>query len=205
MTHSLPALPYGYGALEPYIDEGTMRLHHDKHHQTYVTNLNAALEHHGALQDWTLEYLLRHLDDVAEPVRTAVRNNGGAHFAHSLYWEVLTPGGAGEPRGALADAIHKAFGGFDQFREQFARAGLARFGSGWAWLAVSRDGELACYSLPGADTPHMKGDTPILTMDVWEHAYYLKYQNRRAEYIENFFRVINWDRVGEFYMAATNR
>jgi Fe-Mn family superoxide dismutase len=205
MSHQLPALPYAYSALEPYIDEATVRLHHDKHHATYVNNLNGILESHLSVAEWNLDYLLRHLADLPETIRTGVRNNAGAHFAHSLYWDVMTPGGIWEPKGALAKAIEKTFGSFGALKEQFAKAGVTRFGSGWAWLAVNRDGELVCYSLPGADTPQMQGETPILTMDVWEHAYYLKYQNRRAEYIEQFFHLINWDKVGQLYEAALDR
>ena len=202
MSHQLPPLPYAFDALEPHIDEMTMRVHHGKHHATYVNNLNAALEGHAELKARTLEDLLRNLDSLPKAVRTAVRNNGGAHHAHSLYWEILTPGGARAPEGELAEAINQAFGSFAAFRDLLAKTGLTRFGSGWAWLVVKPGGELAVYSTANQDSPYTLGDTPILTMDVWEHAYYLKYQNRRADHIATFLDLINWDKVAEKFAAA---
>src|SRR5690606_21775314 len=197
-----PALPYPANALEPYIDTQTMEIHHGKHHAAYVNNLNAALEGHPELQSKSIEELLRGIDSVPESIRTAVRNNGGGHANHSLYWEIMTPGGAKEPGGELAEAINAAFGSFQNFKDEFAKAGAGRFGSGWAWLVVTKDGKLAVYSTANQDSPLMQGDTPILGMDVWEHAYYLKYQNRRPEYIQAFMNVINWDKVAERYAAA---
>lgn len=198
----LPDLPYAYDALEPYIDKETMNIHHTKHHNTYVTNLNAALEGHADLQNKTLEELLSDLDAVPEDIRTAVRNNGGGHYNHSLFWEMLSPNGGGEPKGELADEINKAFGSFDAFKEKFEQAAITRFGSGWAWLVVNKNGELEVYSTPNQDNPIMNGDKPILGIDVWEHAYYLKYQNRRPEYVSNFWNVVNWDQVEKNYQAA---
>ena len=182
MAFTLPPLPYAYNALEPHIDEQTMRIHHDKHHDTYVKNLNAALEPHSDLQKKSLEELLRGLESLPEAIRTPVRNNGGGHANHTMFWETMAPGGAKEPSGALADAIGKAFGGFSQFKEQFAKACIGRFGSGWGWLVADK-GSLAIESTPNQDTPIMSGKTPILGCDVWEHAYYLKYQNRRPDYV----------------------
>ncbi|HWI66510.1 MAG TPA: superoxide dismutase [Symbiobacteriaceae bacterium] len=202
MTHQLPPLPYDYTALEPHIDETTMRIHHDKHHAAYVTNLNTALETQAALADKGLEDLLRNINEVPENIRTAVRNNGGGHHNHTLFWEIMTPGGSKAPTGALADEINATFGSFDAFKEQFTKAGATRFGSGWAWLVVKKDGKLAVYSTANQDSPLMEGDTPILGMDVWEHAYYLKYQNRRPDYMGAFFNVINWDKVAANYAAA---
>ncbi|MEW8977413.1 MAG: superoxide dismutase [Symbiobacterium sp.] len=202
MAFQLPPLPYPTNALEPYIDTQTMEIHHGKHHATYVNNLNAALEGHADLQAKSVEELLTQIDSIPESIRTAVRNNGGGHANHSLYWEIMTPGGAKEPTGELAEAIKAAFGSFENFKSEFAKAGAGRFGSGWAWLVVTKDGKLAVYSTANQDSPLMQGDTPILGMDVWEHAYYLKYQNRRADYIQAFFNVINWDKVAERYAAA---
>lgn len=202
MAFQLPALPYPANALEPYIDTQTMEIHHGKHHAAYVNNLNAALEGHPELQSKSIEELLRGIDSVPESIRTAVRNNGGGHANHTLYWEIMTPGGAKEPSGELAEAINAAFGSFQNFKDEFAKAGAGRFGSGWAWLVVTKDGKLAVYSTANQDSPLMQGDTPILGMDVWEHAYYLKYQNRRPEYIQAFLNVINWDKVAERYAAA---
>ena len=203
MSHQLPPLPYAYNALEPFIDEATVRLHHDKHHAAYVTNLNNLLASHPDLQEQSLEWLLRHLPELTEAIRSAVQNNAGAIDAHTLYFEVMTPGGAHEPTGKLARAIDEAFGSFAALQEQLSKAGAGRFGSGWAWLVVRPDGKLACYSLPGADSPYMQGDIPLLTLDVWEHSYYLKYQNRRPEYIQAFLQLINWTKVGEKYEAVT--
>ncbi len=202
MAFQLPALPYPTNALEPYIDAQTMEIHHGKHHAAYVNSLNAALEGHPELQSKSIEELLRGIDSVPESIRTAVRNNGGGHANHTLYWEIMTPGGAKEPGGELAEAINAAFGSFQNFKDEFAKAGAGRFGSGWAWLVVTKDGKLAVYSTANQDSPLMQGDTPILGMDVWEHAYYLKYQNRRPEYIQAFMNVINWDKVAERYAAA---
>lgn len=202
MAHELPALPYAYNALEPHIDAQTMEIHHGKHHAAYVNNLNAALEGHPDLQSKSLEELLQNLDSVPESIRTAVRNNGGGHANHSLFWEIMKPGGANAPSGDLAAAIDEAFGSFDAFKEAFAKAAATRFGSGWAWLVVTKDGKLAVTSTPNQDTPIMDGDTPILGLDVWEHAYYLKYQNRRPDYIAAWWNVVNWDEVAARYQAA---
>lgn len=201
MAHQLPPLPYPYNALEPYIDEQTMIIHHDRHHNTYVTNLNNALEGHPELQSKSVEELLGDLNSVPESIRTAVRNNGGGHANHSLFWEVIGPNGGGQPTGALADAINKEFGSFDKFKEEFSKAAANRFGSGWAWLSV-KDGKLVISSTPNQDSPIMEGATPILGLDVWEHAYYLKYQNKRPEYINAFWNVVNWENVGKRYEAA---
>lgn len=201
MTYSLPQLPYDYDALEPHIDKETMNIHHTKHHNTYVTNLNAALEGHEDLAGKSLEELLANIDSVPESIRTAVRNNGGGHANHSLFWELLSPNGGGEPTGELAEAIAAKFGSFESFKEEFAKAATTRFGSGWAWLTV-KDGELELYSTANQDSPLMEGKTPILGLDVWEHAYYLNYQNRRPEYIASFWNVVNWDEVAKRYASA---
>jgi Fe-Mn family superoxide dismutase len=203
MAHQLPALPYANNALEPHIDETTMMIHHDRHHNAYVTNLNAALESHPELQSKSIEELIANLDSVPEGIRTAVRNNGGGHANHSLFWEVIGPGGGGAPSGALANAIANELGGFDKFKEDFAKAGATRFGSGWAWLSVTPQGKLVVSSTPNQDSPISEGNTPILGMDVWEHAYYLKYQNKRPDYIAAFWNVVNWDAVGKRYAAAS--
>ncbi|CAM4416643.1 superoxide dismutase [Paenibacillus tarimensis] len=202
MAHQLPALPYPNNALEPHIDETTMMIHHDRHHNTYVTNLNAALESAPELQSKSVEELIADLNSVPESIRTAVRNNGGGHANHSLFWETIGPNGGGQPTGALADAINNELGGFDKFKEDFAKAGATRFGSGWAWLALTPQGNLKVYSLPNQDSPIMEGDTPLLGLDVWEHAYYLKYQNKRPDYIAAFWNVVNWEEVGKRYDAA---
>ena len=202
MAHQLPPLPYDYAALEPHIDTETMKIHHDKHHAAYVNNLNAALDNQAALAEKDLEALLRNITEVPESIRQAVINNAGGHHNHTLFWEVMTPGGAKSPSGALADAINADLGGFDAFKDAFTKAGATRFGSGWAWLVVTKEGKLAVYNTLNQDSPLMKGDTPILGMDVWEHAYYLKYQNRRPDYMAAFFNVINWDKVAEKYAAA---
>ncbi|NWL89535.1 MULTISPECIES: superoxide dismutase [unclassified Paenibacillus] len=204
MAHQLPALPYANNALEPHIDEQTMMIHHDRHHNTYVTNLNAALESAPELQSKSVEELIADLDSVPESIRTAVRNNGGGHANHSLFWEVIGPNGGGQPSGKLADAINNELGGFDKFKEDFSKAATTRFGSGWAFLAVD-NGKLSVYSLPNQDSPIMEGKTPILGLDVWEHAYYLKYQNKRPDYISAFFNVINWAEVEKRYEAALNK
>ncbi|PZD95607.1 superoxide dismutase [Paenibacillus sambharensis] len=202
MAHQLPALPYPNNALEPHIDETTMMIHHDRHHNTYVTNLNAALESAPELQNKSVEELIADLNSVPESIRTAVRNNGGGHANHSLFWTTIGPNAGGQPTGALADAINSELGGFDKFKEDFAKAGATRFGSGWAFLALTPQGNLKVYSLPNQDSPIMEGDTPLLGLDVWEHAYYLKYQNKRPDYIAAFWNVVNWEEVGKRYDAA---
>jgi superoxide dismutase, Fe-Mn family len=201
MAHELPPLPYAYNALEPHIDEQTMQIHHDRHHATYVNNLNAALEGHADLQNKPLEELLASLDSVPEKIRTAVRNNGGGHANHTLFWEIMSPNGGGQPTGALADAINSTFGSFENFKAEFTKAATGRFGSGWAWLVVD-NGKLAITSTPNQDNPIMEGKTPILGLDVWEHAYYLKYQNKRPDYIAAFWNVVNWAEVNKRYEAA---
>jgi superoxide dismutase, Fe-Mn family len=202
MAFTLPPLPYDYTALEPHIDEQTMRIHHDKHHGTYVTNLNAALEPHADLQKKSVEELIANLDALPEAIRTPVRNNGGGHVNHTMFWEMMAPGGAKEPAGPLADAITKAFGGLSQFKEQFQKACLGRFGSGWGWLVADRSGGLAIESTPNQDTPLMTGKRPILGCDVWEHAYYLKYQNRRPDYVAAWWNVVNWSDIARRYDRA---
>lgn len=194
MPFTLPALPYAYDALEPHIDARTMEIHHTKHHQAYVNNLNAAIEKAPELANKSLDDLMRGVNGLPESVRTAVRNNGGGHWNHSLFWQLMGPGKGGEPRGALADAIRQSFGDFSKFKEQFAAAGAGRFGSGWAWL-VADGGKLSITSTPNQDNVLMDGKTAILGLDVWEHAYYLKYQNRRPEYIAAWWNVIDWDAV----------
>ena len=204
MAHELPALPYAYDALEPYIDARTMEIHHSKHHQAYVNNLNAALEGTG-LEDLSACELCGRLDELPEAKRTAVRNNGGGHANHSFFWEIMGPNG-GEPSGELLAAINDSFGGLDGFKDQFSKAAATRFGSGWAWLCKHEGGSLKVCSTPNQDNPLMKsigcGGLPILGLDVWEHAYYLHYQNRRPEYIHAFYRVVNWEKVGEMYTKA---
>jgi Fe-Mn family superoxide dismutase len=197
MAFTLPQLPYAFDALEPHIDATTMQIHHGKHHQTYVNNLNAAIEKSPELAGKSLDDLMRGINTVPEAVRTAVRNNGGGHWNHAMFWEWMAPGG-GEPTGALADAIQDSFGGLDKFKEQWAAAGVGRFGSGWVWLL--KDGrKLSITSTPNQDNPLMEGKTPILGLDVWEHAYYLKYQNRRPDYIAAWWNVVNWEKVQELY------
>lgn len=202
MAHQLPALPYPANALEPHIDEQTMTIHHGRHHNTYVTNLNAALEKYPDLQSKSIEALLQELDLVPEDIRTAVRNNGGGHANHSLFWEVIGPNGGGQPGGALAEAINQTWDSFDKFKEEFAKAATTRFGSGWAWLSLDKGGKLQVSSLPNQDSPLMEGLTPLLGLDVWEHAYYLKYQNKRPDYIAAFWNVVNWKEVEKRYEAA---
>jgi Fe-Mn family superoxide dismutase len=194
MAFELPSLPYAYNALEPTIDAMTMEIHHSKHHNAYVSNLNAALEKHPELEGKSLADLVSDLDDVPEDIRTAVRNNGGGHFNHSLFWSVMSPNGGGEPQGDLANAINDAFGDFASFKDAFSQAAATRFGSGWAWLGF-KNGNLAVLSMPNQDVPMMENLTPILGIDVWEHAYYLKYQNRRPEYVANWWNVVNWEEV----------
>jgi Fe-Mn family superoxide dismutase len=196
MAFTLPNLPYAYDALEPHIDAKTMEIHHTKHHQAYVNNLNAAIEKAPELQGKSLDDLMRGINTVPESVRTAVRNNGGGHWNHSLFWELMGSGKGGEPSGKLGDAITSAFGDFSKFKEQFAAAGGSRFGSGWAWL-VNDGGKLSITSTPNQDNPLMEGKNAILGLDVWEHAYYLKYQNKRPDYIAAWWNVVNWDAVAK--------
>ena len=194
MPFQTPELPYDYAALEPNIDEQTMHLHHDKHHAGYTTKVNAALEG-TSYADWSIERLLGELDSIPDDLRGAVCNNGGGHHNHSVFWKVMSPGGGGEPAGPVGSAIAQAFGGYSEFREQFTKAAATRFGSGWAWLVLNGSGSLAVYSTANQDSPLTKGDIPLLGLDVWEHAYYLKYQNRRPESVEAFFSVVNWKQV----------
>jgi len=200
MAFTLPALPYDFAALEPSIDARTMEIHHDKHHAGYVNNLNAALEKAPELQSKSLDDLLQHLDSVPESIRTAVRNNAGGHWNHSMFWEIMSPKGGGEPTGKLADAINKSFGDFATFKTQFADAAAKRFGSGWAWL-VKDGSKLSITSTPNQDTPVMEKKHPILGVDVWEHAYYLKYQNKRPDYVKAWWDVVNWPEVGRRFEA----
>ena len=199
---SLPELGYAHDALEPHIDTRTMEIHHGKHHNGYTTKLNGALEGHPDLHGKSAEELVGDLNALPEAIRGAVRNNGGGYLNHALFWKVMTPGGASAPEGALADAIAGAFGSFDEFKAAFAAAAGGRFGSGWAWLVVDGNGGVAVTSTPNQDTPLMDGQTPILGLDVWEHAYYLNYQNRRPDYVSAWWNVVNWTVVGELYGAA---
>jgi superoxide dismutase, Fe-Mn family len=194
MAFTLPPLPYDFSALEPHIDAKTMEIHHDKHHQTYVNNLNAALEKAPELAKKSLDDLMKNVNTLPEAVRTAIRNNGGGHWNHSLFWQVMAPKAGGEPGGKLGDAVKKAFGDYAKFREQFSAAATGRFGSGWAWL-ISSGGKLSIVSTPNQDNPLMEGQKPILGLDVWEHAYYLKYQNKRPDYINAWWNVVNWKEV----------
>src|SRR5499427_5662571 len=196
MAHELPPLPYDYTALDPTIDEKTMHLHHDMHHAAYVKNLNAALEKYPNLQSKTAEDLIRDLNAIPEDIRGAVRNNGGGHVNHTMFWQIMGPGKGGQPTGAIAEAINGAFGSFDAFKEQMNKGGATRFGSGWVWL-VSSGGKLAIESTANQDNPMSDGKTPIFGIDVWEHAYYLKYQNRRPDYLAAWWNVINWDEVNK--------
>ena len=202
MAFELPPLPYPEDALEPHIDARTMSIHHDKHHAAYTNNLNSALEGQPDLAGKSIEALLGDLNAVPEAIRTAVRNNGGGYANHNLFWEIMSPGAGGEPTGELATAIADAFGSFSAFKEQFAKAATTRFGSGWGWLYVGQNGKLAIGSTPNQDTPLMEGNTPILGLDVWEHAYYLNYQNRRPDYITAWWNVVNWNAVAKRYAAA---
>ncbi|KGP91975.1 superoxide dismutase [Pontibacillus chungwhensis BH030062] len=197
----LPELPYAYDALEPHIDKETMNIHHTKHHAGYVNKLNNALEGHADLQDKSLDALITDLNAVPEDIRTAVRRNGGGHSNHSLFWTIMSPNGGGEPTGELAEAINSKFGSYDEFKEKFAATAAGRFGSGWAWLVVN-NGEIELMDTLNQDSPIMEGKTPILGLDVWEHAYYLNYQNRRPDYIAAFWNVVNWDEVAKRYAAA---
>ena len=202
MAFELPKLPYPHDALEPHVDARTMEIHHGKHHAAYTNNLNAALEGHPALRAQTIEELLRGIDALPQDVQTAVRNNGGGFANHDLFWQTMSPKGGGTPSGALADAIAAAFGSFDAFQSAFADAAAKRFGSGWAWLVVDGEGALHVYSTANQDSPLMSGHVPILGLDVWEHAYYLHYQNRRPDYIKAFWNVVDWGAVAERYAAA---
>ena len=205
MAYELPPLPYAFDALEPYIDALTMEIHHDRHHAAYVTNVNNAVKDYPDLAALSIEDLCRRINEVPESIRTAVRNNGGGHANHSLFWEIMGPGGGGQPSGALADAINATFGSFDEFKSKLTQAGITRFGSGWAWLSVDRDGKLVVESTPNQDNPYMEGRTPILGVDVWEHAYYLKYQNRRPDYIAAWWNTVNWNAVAARFAKATGR
>ncbi len=201
MAFTLPDLPYDYSALEPHIDEQTMRVHHDKHHKGYTDKLNAALSG-TQWENRSIEDILSNLDSLPEDKRTAVRNNGGGYHNHAIFWKTMSPDGGGKPTGELADAIDKAFGSFDDFKKAFTDKATGQFGSGWAWLAVTQQGDLHLHGLPNQDSPLMHGDTPLLGVDVWEHAYYLKYQNKRADYVEAWWNVVDWNQVGANYRAA---
>ncbi len=204
MAYELPPLPYDYNALEPTIDEETMHLHHEKHHNTYVTNLNSALEQHPDADPGDINQLLANINDVPEDIRRAVRNNGGGHANHAMFWQIMSPNGGGEPVGDLADAINQSFGSFDSFKEQWAAAAApgAIFGSGWAWLIASPDGSVRIETTPNQDSPLMEGKLPVIGLDVWEHAYYLTYRNRRPEYINSWWNVVNWEEAERRYQAA---
>lgn len=202
MPYQLPKLLYSYDALEPHIDARTMEIHHTKHHQTYINNVNAALEKYPALADKSVEDLIRDLNAVPEDIRTVVRNNGGGHANHSMFWTIMAPKAGGEPSGGLAEAIKSAFGGFDGFKDQFSKAAAGRFGSGWAWLSVDGSGKLVVTSTPNQDSPLSEGLKPILGLDVWEHAYYLNYQNRRPDYIAAWWNVVNWKQVASNYASS---
>lgn len=204
MAFELPPLPYAEDALEPHIDARTMSIHHDKHHAGYTRKLNAALEGHADWQNKSIEEILRNIDQVPADIKTAVRNNGGGYANHRLFWTVMSPDGGGAPSGALASAINAKFGSFDAFKDKFSSTAAGQFGSGWGWLVVKADGSLDVYSTPNQDSPYMQGDTPILGVDVWEHAYYLNYQNRRGDYISAWWNVIDWDQIAENYDAATS-
>lgn len=197
----LPPLPYAHSALEPHIDTLTMQIHHGKHHQAYVSNLNGAIKDHPDIQSKTIEQILRELSAVPEAIRTAVRNNGGGHYNHTLFWEIMKPGGPAAPSGALAEAITGTFGGVDELIRQVSDAGAKRFGSGWAWLVKDQSGRLLVYSTANQDCPLTEGHTPLLGVDVWEHAYYLKYQNMRGDYLKAWWRVLNWDEVAKRFTA----
>jgi len=207
MAHELPALPYEYNALEPHIDAMTMEIHHSKHHNTYVTKLNGALEKHPELADKPVEELISKIAALPSDIRTAVRNNGGGHANHAMFWQIMGPNGGGQPSGALGEAIQQTFGDFAKFQEQFKNAALGRFGSGWAWLIVDGSGKLQITDTPNQDSPLMQdtaptAGTPILGVDVWEHAYYLKYQNKRPDYVDAWWNVVNWDEVAKRFDAA---
>lgn len=202
MAHQLPSLPYDFGALEPHVDAKTMEIHHDKHHATYVAKLNAALEKHPNLQTKSVEELLKDIESVPQDIRTAVRNHGGGHANHSLFWQLMTKDGGGEPTGKVGDALKQTFGDIATFKTKFTDAANNQFGSGWAWLVVNADGKLEVIARPNQDSPLMEKKTPILGVDVWEHAYYLKYQNRRPDYVTAWWNVVNWAKVEGLYLAA---
>ena len=202
MAYEVPALPYAFDALEPHIDARTMEIHHDKHHAAYVNNVNKALEGQAALAAKPIEKLLREVKDVPDSIRQTVINNGGGHANHTLFWQIMGKGKGGQPKGALADALKSTWGSFEKFKETFSNLAATRFGSGWAWLVLDPQGKLQAYSLPNQDSPYMQGHTPILGLDVWEHAYYLKYQNRRPDYVAAWWNVVDWDKVAELYAAA---
>lgn len=199
MTFKLPELNYAYNALEPHIDARTMEIHHTKHHQTYIDNLNKALEGHEKYQEMSIKDLLKSLDELPDSIKTAVRNNGGGHLNHKIFWNVMSPNGGGKPIGEVAKKIDEDLGGFDKFKEEFKKAALGRFGSGWAWLVIDKDGKLAVTSTPNQDNPISDGKKPLLGIDVWEHAYYLNYQNKRADYIDSWWNLVDWNVVGEKY------
>jgi Fe-Mn family superoxide dismutase len=205
MAYEVPPLPYDYSALEPYIDTQTMQLHHDKHHAAYVNNVNAALQAVPQFASLPVEQLIQRLNELPENIRTAVRNNGGGHANHSMFWQIMTPNGGGQPGGDLANAINSTFGSFDQFKAAFNDAGVKRFGSGWAWLILDRNGNLQVTSTANQDSPLMEGNFPIMGNDVWEHAYYLKYQNRRPEYLNAWWNVVNWNEIEKRYQQAKSR
>lgn len=202
MAHEVPPLPYDYAALEPYIDAQTMQFHHDNHHATYVKNLNGAVEKHSELQSKSPEELLRDLSSVPEDIRMTVRNNGGGHVNHSMFWQIMGPNGGGEPAGSIADAIKETFGSFDAFKEQFNKKAFGHFGSGWAWLVRTSSGELQIIDTLNQDNPMIDGHYPIMGNDLWEHAYYLKYQNRKAEYFDAWFNVLNWSEINKRFEQA---
>jgi Fe-Mn family superoxide dismutase len=204
MAFELPPLPYDYSALEPHIDAQTMQLHHDKHHQAYVNNLNTALQGLSQFDNMSVDNLMRHINEVPENVRTAVRNNGGGHANHSMFWQIMKPNGGGEPTGALGDAIKSTFGSFDQFKTTFNDNGAKRFGSGWTWLVVDQNGKLQAISSANQDSPLMDGLYPVMGNDVWEHAYYLKYQNRRPDYLAAWWNVVNWDEVAKRFQQGSS-
>ena len=205
MAFELPPLPYDYSALEPYIDTQTMQLHHDKHHQAYVTALNNALKDQAQFASLSLEELMRRINEVPESIRTIVRNNGGGHINHTMFWQIMKPNGGGEPTGALASAIQSTFGSFDAFKTAFNDAGVKRFGSGWAWLILDSSGKLQVTSTANQDSPFMDGNYPVMGNDVWEHAYYLKYQNRRPDYLNAWWNVVNWDEISRRYQQGGGR
>ena len=199
MAHELPALPYAHDALEPFIDTMTMQIHHGKHHATYVTNLNAALEQYSDFQKYNVDDLIRNIANVPEAIRTAVRNNGGGHANHAMFWQIMAPKAGGDPSGQRADAIRSSFGSFEAFKGEFKKAALGRFGSGWAWL-VNTGGKLTIESTPNQDSPAMEGRQVVMGVDVWEHAYYLKYQNRRADYVDAWWSVVNWTEIAKRFV-----
>jgi len=205
MAYELPPLPYDYSALEPYIDTQTMQLHHDKHHQAYVTAVNNALKDQSQFASLPIEDLIRRLNEVPESIRTVVRNNGGGHVNHSMFWQIMKPNGGGEPTGALASAIQSTFGSFDAFKTAFNDAGVKRFGSGWAWLILDSSGKLQITSTANQDSPFTDGNYPVMGNDVWEHAYYLKYQNRRPDYLNAWWNVVNWDETSRRYQQGSGR